>query len=340
MTLLKTVPNDPADPDIPFLLGVNFDKYAGLLAGISGEAGDPTYSVNAGVPAHIDRAAKSPQLTRYVGLSVKLTELHTVLASAGVNSMWIRGEPGTGKTALVDELIRARTEKRLSSAMLGGPFYLFNVSLFLTGPPNGWVDSFNQCLAHVERNHGLLIIDHIDDLVRAAGDASDRMMQSLIACLESSDDFQAIIISDNKNKDALANAATGILRCFQVMELEEPSLDRVKPILMSHFRMLSKVHDIDYSEAVADEIIRLLGRYPGRAFTSSRRPENAIAFADKVGAMVRINVFAEPIMLAELRDQMGALRDRLDVTARGNSGQCRRGEGDRGPAGRTACRIP
>jgi len=64
---------------------------------------------------------------------------------------------------------------------------------------------------------------------------------------------------------------------------------------------------------VADEIIRLLGRYPGRAFTSSQRPETAIAFADKVGAMVRINVFAEPIELAELRDQMGALRDRLEV---------------------------
>ena len=320
MSLLKTVPNDPTDPAIPFLVGVNFDKYAISLAGVVGEVGDVVCSTTGAAAPRAGRASIPASLTRYVGLSVRLTELHTVLASAGVNSMWIRGEPGTGKTTLVDELIRARTEKRLSSAMLGGPFYLFNVSLFLTGPPSGWVDRFNQCLDHVERNHGLLIIDHIDDLIRAAGEVSDRMMQSLIACLESSDDVQAIIISDAKNNDALADAATGILRCFQVMELEEPSLDWVRPVLMSHFRMLSKIHDIDYSEAVADEIIRLLGRYPGRAFTSSRRPENAIAFADKVGAMVRINVFAEPIVLAELRDQMGALRDRLDVRARGAQG--------------------
>ena len=320
MSLLKTVPNDPADPAIPFLLCVNFDKYATSLAGVVGEAGDLVCSTTGAAASRTGRATTPASLTRYVGLSVKLTELHTVLASAGVNSMWIRGEPGTGKTTLVDELIRARTEKRLSSAMLGGPFYLFNVSLFLTGPPSGWVDRFNQCLGHVERTHGLLIIDHIDDLIRAAGEVSDRMMQSLIACLESSDDVQAIIISDAKNKDALADAATGILRCFQVMELEEPSLDWVRPVLMAHFRMLSTIHDIDYNEAVADEIIRLLGRYPGRAFTSSRRPENAIAFADKVGAIVRINVFAEPIVLAELRDQMGALRDRLDVRARGAQG--------------------
>jgi ATP-dependent Clp protease ATP-binding subunit ClpA len=82
---------------------------------------------------------------------------------------------------------------------------------------------------------------------------------------------------------------------------------------------LSSVHNIEYSEPVADEIIRLLTRYPGRAFTSSRRPEKAISFADKVGAMVRINVFAEPVELAELRDHMGALRDTLAVT-RNNSG--------------------
>ena len=320
MSLLKTVPNNPADPDMPFLLQVNFDEYAKRLAGISGEAADPADSVSDVLATHATEAVTPTLLTRYVGLSVKLTELHTVLASAGVNSMWIRGEPGTGKTALVDELIRARTEKRLSSAMLGGPFYMFNVSLFLTGPPNSWVDRFNQALSHVERNHGLLIIDHIDNLVRAAGETSDRMMQSLIAFLERSDDVQAIIMSDVKNKDSVANAATGLLRCFQVMEIEEPSLDWVKPVLMSHFRMLGKVHDIDYSEPVADEIIRLLGRYPGRAFTSSKRPENAIAFADKVGAMVCINVFAEPVVLAELRDQMGALRDRLDVTGRATTG--------------------
>jgi len=312
MSLLTSVPNYPADQDMPFLLQVKFDEYAKRLACISEDTGGPA-------AATVSQGSARALLTRYVGLNIRLTELHTVLASAGVNSMWIRGEPGTGKTALADEFIRARTDKRLSSSMLGGPFFLFNVSLFLTGPPQDWVDAFNKSLDYVTRNHGLLIIDHIDDLVKASGEASDRIMQSLIACLERSDDVQAIIISDTRNNDSIANAATGIFRCFQVMETEEQSLDSLKPVLMSHFRRLSAIHNIDYSEPVADEIIRLLGRYPGRAFTASKRPEKAISFADKVGAMVRINVFAEPVELAELRDQMGALRDRLDVTRHGNA---------------------
>jgi ATP-dependent Clp protease ATP-binding subunit ClpA len=311
MSLLATVPNYPADQDMPYLLQVKFDLYAKFLAGMSGEI-DPTPG---GVASEAAIGADQPPpralLTRYVGLNTRLTELHNVLASAGVNSMWIRGDPGTGKTALVDEFIRARTDKRLSSSMLGGPFFLFNVSLFLTEPPLSWVESFNKALDYVKRNHGLLIINHIDDLVKASGDASDRIMQSLISCLESSGDVQAIIISDAKNNDSVANTATGILRCFQIMETEEQSLGSLKPVLMSHFRRLSAIHNIDYGEPVADEIIRLLGRYPGRAFANSKRPEIAISFADKIGAMVRINVFAEPMVLAELRDQIGALRDRL-----------------------------
>jgi ATP-dependent Clp protease ATP-binding subunit ClpB len=314
MSLLTTVPNYPVDPTMPYLLQVRFDAYAACLAGLSGEISAADGKVSKAQAAQQNEPPTRALLTRYVGLNARLTELHTVLASAGVNSMWIRGEPGTGKTTLADEFIRARTEKRLSSSMLGGPFFLLNVSLFLTGPPLGWVDGFSKTLEYVKRNHGLLIIDHIDDLVKASGEASDRMMQALIAGLESSDDVQAIIISDTKNNDSVANAATGILRCFQVMEMGEAGLDSLKPILMSHFRRLSLVHSIDYSEPVADEIIRLLGRYPGRAFVANRRPERAISFADKVGAMVRINVFAEPVELAELRDRMGALRDRMEVT--------------------------
>jgi ATP-dependent Clp protease ATP-binding subunit ClpB len=309
MSLLMSVPNYPCEQDLPFLVQIKFDDYAAQLAAMSGDVGAKV--------ANVLPVSPRAMLTRYVGLNVKLTALHNVLASAGVNNSWIRGEPGTGKTALLDEFIRARTQKRLSSSMLGGPFFMFNVSRFLTEPPPTWIDTFNRCLEYVERNHGLLIIDHIDDLVKASGDSSDRLMQSLIACLESSEYIQAIIISDTKNNNSIADASTGIFRCFQVTDVEELGLDSLKPVLMSQFRRLSEVHNVDYSDGVADEIIRLLGRYPGRAFTSTKRPEKAISFADKVGAMVRINVFAEPVELAELRDEIGALRDTLTVSRHG-----------------------
>jgi ATP-dependent Clp protease ATP-binding subunit ClpB len=308
MGLLTSIPTCPVSEDMPFLRQVQFDDYARLLAVMAAATESPAQA------REIKPGPDGRMLTRYVGFTGQLAELHTVLASAGVDSIWIRGEPGTGKTALVEEFVRARAENRLSSAMLGGPFFLFNVSLFLSGSPAAWVDEFNKSMSAVRLNHGLLIIDQIDDLVKAAGDASDRIMQSLLACLESSDDMQAIIISDARNNDAVANAATGILRSFQVMAIDEPRLTALKPVLIAHFRRLSAVHNIDYSEGVADEIIRLLSRYPGRAFTSSKRPAKAIAFADKVGAMVRINVFAEPAAMAEMRDQIGGLCDSLDLT--------------------------
>ena len=153
----------------------------GFIASIADDGDEPHVPIFDTKSENADEASGRKLLTRFVGLDVKLMELHTVLASAGVNSMWIRGEPGTGKTALAEEFIRARTERRLSSAIFGGPFYLFNVSLFLTRPPSTWVEDFNKSLACVKKAHGFLIIDHVDDLVKASGDSSDRLMQSLIA---------------------------------------------------------------------------------------------------------------------------------------------------------------
>lgn len=316
MNLLTDVPTFATSDALPFLLQVRLDEYAKRLATLAGDDRVPAQAPSVGAAAAAGEVGVSALLTRYVGLDAMLAKLHTVLASAGVNSMWIRGAPGTGKTSLADEFMRARTEKRLSSSMFGGPFFLFNVSLFLTQLPSSWLGDFNKALDAVKDSQGLLIIDHIDDLVQGSRDYADRLMQSLIAALDRSDDIQCIIISDAKNNDAVDNASTGIMRRFQVMETEEPELDGLKPLLMSHFRRLSRVHNVEYSEPVADEVIRLLGRYPGRAFTTSQRPEKAISFADMVGAMVRINVFADPVGLAELRDRMGALRDTLDVTRR------------------------
>ena len=132
MSLSTNVPSFAVSQDLPFLLQVKFGDYAKLLAAISGEISDSRCGDEFVEKAAADNKPPSSRglLTRYVGFNGKLTELQTVLASAGVNSTWIRGAPGTGKTALAEELIRARAEKRLSSSTLGGPFFLFNVSLF------------------------------------------------------------------------------------------------------------------------------------------------------------------------------------------------------------------
>ena len=204
--------------------------------------------------------------------------------------------------------------------MLGGPFFLFNVSLFLTRPPSAWVDRLQQVSGSASK--AIMRPTHHRSC-RRSGKGIGRQLGSFDAvadsrALKATTIFRPSSSPTPRTAASIANASTGLFRCFQVLETEEQSLDSLKPVLMSHFRRLSKVHNIDYSEPVADEIIRLLGRYPGRAFTSSKRPEKAISFADKVGAMVRINVFAEPIELAELRDHMGALRDKLAVTRHNN----------------------
>jgi ATP-dependent Clp protease ATP-binding subunit ClpA len=308
MGLLSRVPHSAPDADMPFLLQVEFADYARKLETIAdnhtGADGD-TSTVGL--------------LSRYIGLNDSLATMSTILASAGVNGVWIEGEAGSGKTALAEDFIRARAGRTLGGLMAGRPFFIFDVSRFLIQTPSSWVEVFIKALAHVRTKRGLIIIDNIDDLVKASGETSDRLMHALLASLGRGTDVQCVIVSRSANGEAIANASTGIRGQFQSIATKEPSLDELKPMLMAHFPRLGRFHDIDYSESIADEIIRLLGRYPGRAFTASKRPENAISFADKVGALARLNVFAEPAELAELRDRIGALSDAREVICGGGA---------------------
>jgi ATP-dependent Clp protease ATP-binding subunit ClpA len=311
MSLLSRVSHSVADADMPFLLQVDFADYARKLETIA----DGRDGASAG-----REAGRDGWLSRYVGLNEELAAISTILTSAGVNGVWIEGEAGSGKTALAEEFIRARAGRSLGGLMAGRPFFLFDVSRFLIQTPANWVETFSKALALVSTHRGLVIIDNIDDLVKASGESSDRLMHALLAALagDGEGDIQCVIVSRSANSEAISSSSTGIRGQFQSISTREPSLGELKPMLMAHFSRLGRFHDIDYSEPVADEIIRLLGRYPGRAFTASRRPENAIAFADKVGARARLNVFAEPAELAELRDQIGALSDAREIAVGGN----------------------
>ena len=335
MSIFTRVPNSVVSVDFPFLFEVDFAKYEEKLlafnASIQEAADDVTRPVATAFNSGASLTGSTPQkdaldamqlrasMTRLVNMQEPLDELQLILGSASTNSAWVHGPQGVGKTALIEAYLRGRARKRLSSHLLSKPDFLFDVSGFFKLPRDQWVPTFDKMLARVTERQGMLLIDHIDDFVELAGPEAGRMMNSLVSALESSDDIQAIILSEDDNDEDIMAASTGVLRRFKKMEVTEPSLDKMKPILLSQFRRLGQVHNVRYTEEAADEIIKLLTRYPGRAFKSAR-PENMVTFADQTGAFVNINKFAQPPEVEVLREKVGELEDQIAIRSRGRPG--------------------
>lgn len=313
MGLLRHIPTQAVDDAHPFLKKVDFTR---LEARLAAEA--LTHNAAAPTPRNEgegeDYSDPRVRLTRIVQTNVRLKDLRMILAASGANSAWVTGPKGIGKTTLVEALLRARAQRQLTSQLQAKPFFIFDVNdFFVENNDSRLVECFRSALDLVVRQHGLVVIDHIDDFVQMAKSDAGRLINALVSRLDKDGGFQAIVVSEDDKRDMVADASTGVERRFVELALsKEPSLDDLRPVLLAHFVRLEDIHNVNFTDEAADEIIRLLARFPGHAFTGVR-PANAIAFADSVAAAVRMNMYAEPPELAALREKIGALSDRRAI---------------------------
>ena len=293
------------DPIASFIREVDCETYADQLAALTNEM--------CGVPGTASQpaAAKGQRLARIVGFQQPLDKLRMILASAGVNNAHIDGPRGIGKTSLVDGLIRLRAQRRMSSRMMSKPFYLMDVSTFFKLGREDWVKQFDRAMGYVADRKGLLIIDHFDDFVRMADGDAARLINTLVSALENNEEIQSIIISERDYADDIRGVAIGLDRRFQKLPIEkEVDSKQLKQILLAQFRKLEDAHNVDFTEEAADEIIRLTERYPGRAFNEPR-PKNAVKFADRTAAYVRLTQYSEPPEVTLLREEIAVLSDQI-----------------------------
>lgn len=249
---------------------------------------------------------------RIVGIQHLVESLCLNLEPATSSGVCIIGPRECGKTTLVEALIRARAQGRLSSQLGTKPFYIFDAAgFFLQSKPNDRIQPFIRALNIVAGSNGLLIIDHIDDFVEMAGSDATLLLNALVSTLEQyrRRGMAAIIVAEDCGMKAVTECGKSLPRVFKNFPItHEPGFEELKPILTAAAVMLEKVHNVKYTEEAIDEVIRILSRYPGRAFTGAR-PGNAIQFLDMTGAYVSRMRFAEPVPITEMRHRLSLLQD-------------------------------
>jgi ATP-dependent Clp protease ATP-binding subunit ClpB len=311
MALRRKIPRI-LNKQYPFLEEVDFERLRLRLAGRL--LTQPAKASANGQHTPGDDTAKI-EFSHLVGIQPGLDKLRMIMSSSQVNNAWITGPTGIGKTILVEALLRARAENRLTSQLMSRPYYIFDVDSFATAsygkPP---VEILDKALDEAAKRGGIIIIDHMDDFMQTAGPAlAGTLASTFVKHLESDQNLQAIIVSESDKSTVIRDASTGIGRRFQILEVtKEPNDVELRQILIAHFAGLERKHNVNFSEQTADEIIRLLSRYPGRAFVGAR-PHNAILLADRVATYVHLSKYAEPAEVMEKREQIRLLEDQLNL---------------------------
>ena len=219
-----------------------------------------------------------------IGREVELERTIQVLCRKEKNNPLHVGESGVGKTALVYGLVQRIVEGKVPERLKGSRVYQLDLGSLLAGTQfRGDFEKRVKLIMEGARQEGnaIVYIDEIHNLV-GAGRTSDGSMDAsnmLKPYLEGGDiRFIGATTYDEYNR--FFSKSKGIVRRFQQIDIDEPSVDETIRILQGLKAKYEEFHHVTYPDEVIEYAVRASAKYVNDRFL----PDKAIDLIDEAGA--------------------------------------------------------
>ncbi|GEM85640.1 ATP-dependent Clp protease ATP-binding subunit ClpA [Meiothermus granaticius] len=232
--------------------------------------------------SNLTAKAQSGELDPLIGREAELERILTVLSRRQKNNPLLVGDPGVGKTALVEGLAQRIVEEAVPEKLLGAEVFALDIGSLLAGTRfrgdfEERVKAVMQALEH--RANAILFIDEIHTIVGAGSttgstvDASNLLKPALTGKLRC---IGATTFGEYKHfeKDR------AIARRFQKIDVPEPSPEDAVKILHGLRSRLETHHGLPYT----DEALRRAVELAARHLLERRLPDSALDVLDEAGA--------------------------------------------------------
>jgi len=251
--------------------------------------------------------AKADKLDPIVGRHKEIERVVQILSRRTKNNPALIGEPGVGKTAIIEGLAQRIIAGEVPEVLQGKRIVALDIGALVAGTK--YRGEFEERLKRVieeEKAAGncILFIDEMQTLVGAgaaegAVDAANILKPSLsrgeIQCIGATtlDDYRKYVEKD-----------PALERRFQPVLVAEPTMEETLAILRGIKHRYEEFHQMDISDEALEAAAPLATRYIADRFL----PDKAIDLVDEASSRVRIKRGSPPIGLAQARQALESVR--------------------------------
>ena len=251
----------------------------------------------------ITRLAENGSLDPIVGRETEIERVSQILSRRKKNNPILIGEPGVGKTAIVEGLALRIVQRKVSRVLFDKRVVSLDLAALVAGTKyrGQFEERMKAIMNELEKNRDvILFIDEIHTIVGAGGasgslDASNIFKPALargeLQCIGAStlDEYRMHIEKDG-----------ALDRRFQKVIVEQPSVEETIEILNNIKNKYEDYHNVTYSKDAIDACVKLSDRY----MTDRLLPDKAIDVLDEVCARKHIKNINVPPVIIELEKKI------------------------------------
>lgn len=256
----------------------------------------------------ITREAAEGRLDPVVGREVEIERLAQILSRRKKNNPVMIGEPGVGKSAIIEGLAKRIVERKVARTLLDKRIVSLDMAAIVAGTKyrGQFEERLKAVIDEVSANKNVIMfIDEIHNIV-GAGNASGSMdAANLLKPALARGEFQCIGATtlDEYRKSIEKDGA--LERRFQKVLIEPTTPDQTLEILHNIKGMYEKHHGVNYTDEALKACVTLTERYISDRFF----PDKAIDAMDEAGSRVHITKVDTPKEIEELEQRIAEAQE-------------------------------
>jgi len=256
---------------------------------------------------NLTQAAAEGKLDPVIGREREIERVMQILSRRSKNNPVLIGEPGVGKTAVVEGLAQAIVQGNVPETLKGKQLYTLDMGALIAG--SRYRGDFEERLKKVtkeirQRGDIITFIDEIHTLVGAGAAEGAIDAASILKPLLARGELQTIGATtlDEYRKHFEKDAA--LARRFQSVNVAEPTLPMAINILKGLRDRYEAHHKVTITDGAVVSAVTLADRY----ITDRFLPDKAIDLIDEAGARMRLSILSSPPELREIEEKIVAAR--------------------------------
>ena len=251
----------------------------------------------------LNKLALDGKIDSVIGRNKEIDRLIQILSRRNKNNPCLIGEPGVGKTAIVEGLAKKIVEQDVPEMLKNKKIFTLDLTLIIAGAKyrGDFEDRLKKCLNEVKNSEDIILfIDEIHTIVGAGAAEGAIDAANILKPILARGEIQLIGATTIDEYRKYIEKDAALERRFSPITVEEPSKEETKKILLGIKDKYENHHNVTIEEDVIDEIVELSSRYINDRYM----PDKAIDLLDEASSKIRMKTFTIPDKLKKKENEI------------------------------------